>query len=399
MPLSVDPTGTNAFCVSPQCPISITRTTLRWLLTIALAAILIPINLAAACDSCDNAECNCASQPNSWVEMGCTSTDTLDLTVGSDSMPGVMSDCQCGACNSKRFANQFRDPRSGCEGYRPQWLATARALAFTRVTASPGVLISDSANPIEQINRDDLKFGWKPGIDLSLRRITWAENSFELRFIGLDPLIATATSSAGGTAELHATPPVFVSDITSIDATCESNLYGFEANWQFVTFCPFQYIAGIRYISLNEQFDVQLASPTTPVTYRTNTRNDLYGVQVGVTSIPEMPLFDCPWLTWSAKIGLYGNDAEQTSILTGTVGQRADSPADTAAFAGEFNIGIETPLTHCISISGGYTLFILERVAIATDQLQATNFFTATGSNHEGNAVFHGGSVALTLHF
>ena len=112
-----------------------------------------------------------------------------------------------------------------------------------------------------------------------------------------------------------------------------------------------------------------------------------------------MSLFDCRWLTWSAKIGLYGNDATQTSILTGTVGQRADSPADTAAFIGEFRIGMELPVTRCISISGGYDLFLMERVAVATDQLQATNFFTGTGSDNEGNALFHGASAALTLQF
>lgn len=132
---------------------------------------------------------------------------------------------------------------------------------------------------------------------------------------------------------------------------------------------------------------------------RTSTQNDLYGVQLGITSVSDMPLLDCRWLKWSAKFGIYGNDAEQHSILTGTVGQRADSPADTASFAGEFNIGIEIPVSNCIGISGGYTLYLLERVAVATDQLQATNFFTGIGSDDEGTAVFHGGSVAITLQF
>ena len=46
--------------------------------------------------------------------------------------------------------------------------------------------------------------------------------------------------------ELHAALPVFVSDITSIDATYQSELYGVEANWQFVTYCPFQYILDVH---------------------------------------------------------------------------------------------------------------------------------------------------------
>ena len=339
---------------------------------------------ADECDQCD---------------MGCTAGDQLDTRVGSDTLPGVMSNCGCPDCRSSRFENQFRSRVEHCEAYQPQWLAVGRGLAYSRTTQSAHVLISDSTNPIRQINRDSFKFGWEPGLDLSMRRIKWNENSFELRFMGLETLTAIATTTTGGSTELHSALPVFVSDITSIDATYQSELYGVEANWQFVTYCPFQYILGVRYIGLDEDLTANLQSPTAPVTYRTTTQNDLYGVQVGITSIPDMPLFDCQWLTWSAKFGLYGNDADQTSTLTGAVGQRADASADTAAFVGEFKIGLEFPLTRCLTLSCGYDVFLMERVAIATDQLQATNFFTGTGSDNEGNALFHGASIGATLSF
>lgn len=354
---------------------------------------------ADPCKACDDATCDCITQSITLGDMGCVSKDSMDLSVGSDSLPGVMSFCQCQDCNSRRFENQFSDRRTICEGYQPRWLATSRVLAFTRVTPSAGVLISDSTNPIRQVNRDDFKFGWEPGIDISIRRVKWNESSFELRFMGLDSFIANTTTGAGGPAEIHAALPVFVSDISSIEAAYQSDLYGFEANWQFATYRPFQYIAGVRYIGFDERLNTELNSTTASIIYRTATQNDLYGVQVGITSVPDTPLLDCRWLTWSAKLGLYGNDAEQNSILTGTVGQRADSPADTAAFAGEFRIGMEVPVTPCITVSGGYTLFLLERVAVATDQLEKTNFFTGMGSDDQGDALFHGGSVALTLEF
>ena len=101
-------------------------------------------------------------------------------------------------------------------------------------------------------------------MDLSIRRIKWNENSFELRFMGLETLTAIATTTTGGSTELHAALPVFVSDITSIDATYQSELYGVEANWQFVTYCPFQYILGVRYIGLDEDLTANLQSPTAP---------------------------------------------------------------------------------------------------------------------------------------
>ncbi|MDE0864579.1 MAG: hypothetical protein OSA98_12395 [Rubripirellula sp.] len=98
------------------------------------------------------------------------------------------------------------------------------------------------------------------------------------------------------------------------------------------------------------------------------TRNDFHGVQVGITSIPDLPLLDCRSLRWSAKGGLYGNDSEQKSILNGTVGQRSDAPANSAAFIAGFNVGLELPVTDCLTISGGYGLLIMERVAIASDR-------------------------------
>ena len=399
MPLSVEHTGTSVGCVSPQRRAPCVSAILRLCVTLGMSILLFSAPATAEPNSCDGTPYEGGTLCPLLGEMGCISQDRMDITVGSDSMPGVMSHCQCQDCNSTRFTNQFYNARTDCEAYQPQWRATSRFLAITRVTPSSGVLVSDSTNPIRQINRDDLKFDWAPGIDLSISRIQWNENSFSLRFMGIDSLVANTATVAGGTAEIKAALPVFISDVTSLEATYRSDLYSLEANWQFVTYCPFQYIAGIRYIGFDERLNTKLNSPTSPVTYRTITHNDLYGVQVGVTSIPDMPLFDCRWLTWSAKIGLYGNDAEQTSILTGTVGQRADSPADTATFAGEFNIGMEIPLTHCVSVSGGYTLFLLERVAIATDQLQATNFFSGTGSDDTGNAVFHGGSFALTYRY
>lgn len=399
VPLSANPIGTSVCCVYPQHRSPIVFAVLELCVALGLSLLLLPASASAESDHCDAPPSDCVAVRPLFAEMGCISQDRMDLTVGSDSMPGIMSHCQCQDCNSTRFANQFYNPRTDCEAYQPRWRATSSFFALARVTPSPGVLVRDSTNPIRQINRDSFKFDWAPGIELSMKRIEWNENSFELRFMGFDTLTANAATPAGGTAEITATPPVFVSDITSIEASYRSDLYSIEANWQFVTYKPFQYIAGIRYIGFNERLNTEFFSTTSPATCRTTTHNDLYGVQVGVTSVPDMPLLDCRWLTWSAKLGLYGNDAEQTSILTGTVGQRADSPADTASFAGEFNIGMEIPLTTCIRVSGGYTLFLLERVAVATDQLEVTNFFMGTGSDDQGNALFHGGRFALTLMF
>ena len=270
---------------------------------------------------------------------------------------------------------------------------------MNRATQSSLVLMEDTTNPIRQLNADAFDFGWEPGIDLSVKRIRWDENEFEVRFFGLQEINASETVNANGLVELYSNPPLFAPDVDRIDAHYSCDVYSIEANWNFVTYLPFKYIAGFRYLGFDDKLTATLGSSTGSVLYNTVTRNDLYGVQVGITSIPDCALFECPWLTWSAKAGLYGNDADQKSIFTGIVGQRTDDSVDSTAVVGELQIGLRYPLTRSLSINGGYRMLILERIAVASDQLQHLDFFAKTGSDNEGNAVFHGASVSVSFQY
>ena len=193
-----------SFAPAPGCypacgfPLRSSRTAFILVFCITLTCNTTIITSSIQADECDQ------------CDMGCTAGDQLDTRVGSDTLPGVMSNCGCPDCRSSRFENQFRSRVEHCEAYQPQWLAVGRGLAYSRTTQSAHVLISDSTNPIRQINRDSFKFGWEPGLDLSMRRIKWNENSFELRFMGLETLTAIATTTTGGSTELHSALPVFV---------------------------------------------------------------------------------------------------------------------------------------------------------------------------------------------
>ena len=312
--------------------------------------------------------------------------------------------CNCGHCNSgyvdeSDSSNGFGGANSnrGCVGLTPQWYAQGSVLIMNRVTKSSQVLMQDTTNPARQLNADAFDFGWEGGLDLAIKRIRWDEREFEIRFFGLQEMSATTSVATNGLVEILSDPSVFAPNVSRIDARYTSDLYGIEANWRFVTYLPFKYIAGFRYLGFDDDLSAVLTTNGTPILYRTVTRNDLYGVQAGITSVPDCPLLDCYWLTWSVKGGIYGNDASQKSLFTGSVGQRADDSADSTAFVGELELGLRYPLTNCFTLVGGYRLLILERVAVGSDQLANLDFFNGSGRDDHGNAIFHGASLGITF--
>lgn len=324
-------------------------------------------------------ECACHTQPSGYL--------------GGDWSQG----CSCGANGNQFHADGGGGSRIGCVGLIPQWYANGSVLIMNRITKSSNVLMQDTTNPIRQLNADAFDFGWQGGLDLSIKRMRWDEKEFEIRFFGLEEMTASTSVATNGLVEVFSSPPVFAPEVNRIDARYTSDLYGIEANWHFVTYLPFKYLAGFRYLGFDDDLSTTLTTNTNPILYRTVTRNDLYGAQVGIRSVPDCALLDCHWLTWSAKAGIYGNDASQKSIFTGTLGQRADDSADSTAFVGELELGFRYPLTQCFTLVAGYRLLILEQVAVGSDQLEKLNFFDGSGSNDHGNAIFHGASIGITF--
>jgi hypothetical protein len=261
-----------------------------------------------------------------------------------------------------------------------------------------GVLIESTSNPINQVNAEDFRFDWQLGLDVSASQVCWDENQFEVRFLGLREFTANQHVDLGlSEGRINSDPPVFVPDLQSIDASLESQVYGFELNYHFVTYCPFNYIAGFRYVSFDEDLAARMNSNLDSSVYQTTTRNDLYGLQLGIENAPDLPLFGWRCLTWFGKVGIYGNDTQQRTILDTGLGQIVSESPDTSAVVWEFGVGLDLPLSECFSFQCGYSGLILDRVSVATDQLPKIDFLNATGSDNRGTVMFHGATLAITF--
>lgn len=101
-----------------------------------------------------------------------------------------------------------------------------------------------------------------------------------------------------------------------------------------------------------------------------------------------------------SKAGIYSNAAAQdSSVSTGIATLNASGRSTRTAFVGEIGTNGSWCVTDHLSLRGGYRLLWIDGVALASDQLASTNFFTGTGFNGSGNAFYHGATAGLEFAF
>jgi hypothetical protein len=279
----------------------------------------------------------------------------------------------------------------------PTWAATADAVFLHLSRPDSLVLMEDAAAPARSLNADELDFGFHGGWDVSLMR----ENSgrgIEFRFLSVDGWDAATTAIVGppSLVRINNAVPITLPGVTAVSATNNSELLSAEFNLRRqVTDCC-TLLAGFRYFELDEHFHSDMDAALVTSTYDTFTRNRLYGAQVGA----EATLWSRDRLNVDGfgKIGIYHDSGHQnTTLNTGIATLTAADTSDRAAFMGELAFTGNYRLTDCLSLEATYSLLWLETVVLATDQIPATNFFTAAGTDGGGGAFYHGLLIGLVL--
>jgi hypothetical protein len=184
--------------------------------------------------------------------------------------------------------------------------------------------------------------------------------------------------------------------VANIEADYLSRLNSTEINYRQAPNQTISYLAGFRWIELHEELaiDADFGGNQTDVGW--NTDNHLYGGQLGA----EVNLLDRggPFtaLAWF-KGGLFGNDADNTFTLNQAVGPDAAGTDQTGrlAFVGDIAFTGSYQITNNMAFRSGYQLFWVDGVALASEQIFATNILTAQGIDASGFAFYHGAILSL----
>ena len=291
-----------------------------------------------------------------------------------------------------------------CDQSGRTWTAEVGALFLHRSSPDGGPLISDAGigGTGQSINARAFDFDLEPGVHASLIRhnLFGNRNDLQIRYFGVHEWSDTQFLGATGNPIvintallLNITGP---RDITSV---YESELDNVEANFRrrmnnnWITL-----LAGFRYLRLDESLHSNMV-PTGPGTteqFLVNTDNNLYGFQIGA-DIVLYGSCDC-CIRGIAKAGLYGNDAGNRSAIRNPGGAIRINDSDSrAAFVGELGVTGTCRLTDRWNLTGSYMLLWIDGVALASDQVSASNFGFANprGVNTSGDVFYHGFTVGL----
>jgi len=120
----------------------------------------------------------------------------------------------------------------------------------------------------------------------------------------------------------------------------------------------------------------------------------MYGIQFGGESL----FLDRGAFTASlfGKVGIYENSADQNTDMVNIPGAVASTfgTASKTAFIGDVGIFGHYLINDCWSIRGGYQVLFLDGVALASDQIFASNIVTGTATVDVGNTAVYQGFFA-----
>jgi Putative beta barrel porin-7 (BBP7) len=185
-------------------------------------------------------------------------------------------------------------------------------------------------------------------------------------------------------------------DVDQITETYSSHINNYEINF-VLPYASIQYLAGFRYLTVDERFDISTFSNTTGSgDYQIITRNRMYGGQLGARGQWQVErfVFDV-----EAKAGVFANAAHQDQNVVDASGfplRTASGDERVPSFVGELSSYLFIPMGSHFTGRLGYTAVWIDELALAPNQLDFTDTATSgSGINARRGMLIHGFNAGL----
>lgn len=271
----------------------------------------------------------------------------------------------------------------------PNWTIRAELLFWNRAGGTSVPLVTA---PIP-LASGDLAGGWGVGPRLTAIKHGIFDSCWDLEvsYFGIDGLGGTS-NVVGATSYL--TNPAIPLAALPVAMTYNSELQNFEVNGRRAYNDWVTWFVGFRALQVDELLSANINAGAS--THSVATRNRLYGAQLGLDAL--LLDCDCWYVNAVGKVGVYGNSADQVTTTTGVGGALPliTYTGGDASFVGEIGLNANYRLTDRLTVLAGYNLLWVNSLALAPDQLAATDMNTGVGAlDVGGNLFYHGFNFGL----
>jgi hypothetical protein len=267
----------------------------------------------------------------------------------------------------------------------PRWSIQAGAILQNTLTGDALLDVRDLSDP------------WGAGPDISIRRWLATGDSLDIRFFAVDSFHSQSRVTTPGIWNFPTNPPLFGLGVADLDVAYSTRLYSTEMNWNRPVSDWFSWLVGFRWIELYDDLGLSANFGGNTADIHFQAANRLYGGQAGAAL--TLVNRGAARIDSVMKAGLYGNAASNRFTVAQVIGPAfgtGDSSGQ-VAFAGEIGIVGVYQWTDHIALRGGYQLLWLDGVALAPDQVAATQILSADGIDTTGDAFYHGALLGVDV--
>ncbi len=270
-------------------------------------------------------------------------------------------------------------------------------------------LFSNRTNPAQQLNGRDFGFGVQTGFEIGgLHRGFLGDVDLEVRYFSTDDMDDFEFESfSGGVVRIHNALPFdlvgprrvfadYVSELRSIEANLRYRCGG-EDDWLTV-------LAGLRYISLDESLVGVLVDPAAVAVNQQMSvavDNRLFGIQIGMDALLAGDRQHS--IEAYGRAGIYHGDSDtvsrQTTFTMPAVGFGASGRDGQTSSVCEIGLKAKYRLAENLEFFGRYQATWINDVALASNQLTATNLMTGSVGPANANVIYHGVVFGLEYAF
>jgi len=288
----------------------------------------------------------------------------------------------------------------------PIWTVTLGTLIMDRSTPDDAVLVTDAyGEPLLDANEFD--FDFRGGLEVgAIRHNVWCTCfDLEARYARIDGWRAVRdyVYSANGSLVQYDGTPIGSQAPALVGAAYESHFDSLELNVRQPFCCgALTLVAGLRFAELDERgmTILRVADPgprQNVATTRVGAINDLYGLQFGADGC--MWQRGCLSLDGKLRAGVYSNRAVNSVLHAQTASPEtwaSRARQCQSSFLGELGLTGTCQLSEDWTLRAGYQAMWLENVAVASDQIAASNPAAGVARvDTRGSVVYHGAVFAL----
>lgn len=229
-------------------------------------------------------------------------------------------------------------------------------------------------------------------------------NGWEIGYFGVDSWLSSAEFGGATSPRAHAPGFLFAGTApgAAMRADYGTDLDSFEVNYRRCLSECFTFVAGFRWIELEDEYRLSEQAPTQQDVFDINTNNHLYGLQTGF----DASVLNCGGrfhLDTVLRAAIVWNDADQRTNADFGAGfvDTLTAEADHTSFFGELGIQGVYWLSDRLAIRGGYYLAWLEGVALAPDQIPVNSLIVpgTAAVDTSGGLFLDGATIGLMARF